>query len=124
MFEVSMPREIKAYKEKIVAGMTIRQLVCNSLAVLIDVPLFVFGRAYINEDVLMWIIFGVAGGLGYIGYGNKNGMTAEQYLLTVIDFTFIKPQKRYFACKTKREVLFEMEYEEKQEELKRLSEEK
>lgn len=122
MFEVTMPREIKAYKEKIVAGMTVRQLICNSLALLIDVPLFYFGRAYVNEDVLMWIIFGVAGGLGYIGYGSKNGMTAERYLITVIEFTFIKPQKRYFACKTKRQALFEIEYEEKQAELKKISE--
>ena len=121
MFEVRMPREIKAYKEKIVLGMTTRQLICNGIAVVICVPSYILLKPHLNEDLLMWGIFGISGIMGVIGYYTKNGMTAEKYLGAIIKYTFITPQKRKFVTETAIEHVDNIEYQETLSKLEKLS---
>lgn len=119
MFEVNMPKEIKSYKEKIVFGMTLRQLILNGTAILIAIPVYLIGKKYVSTDTLTWIIMGIAGIFGYFGYYTKNGLTAEQYISTVIRFT-LQSKYRNYACKTQIESIVESQYEKKQNQLRKL----
>lgn len=121
MFEVRMPREIKAYKEKIALGMTTRQLICNGLALAICVPTYMYGRAYIDEDPLIWTIFIIAGAFGFVGYYTKNGLTAEQYAMTIFNHSFRTPQKRKFVTEKAIDRVERMDYEDVKGRLEKLS---
>ena len=46
MIAVRIPKEIRAYKEKLVAGLTARQLIASIIAVGICIPLYIFGKKY------------------------------------------------------------------------------
>lgn len=121
MFEVRMPREIKSYKEKIWMGLTARQLICVGLAIVICVPTFLIGRNYLSDDMMGYIIFGIAGIFAFFGWYQKNGLTAEQYVITIYKYTFVDPKRRVFATKTKLHTVLDEEYTEKTIELSELS---
>lgn len=60
MIEIKIPKEITDYKEKFLFGLTVRQLVSAVVALAICVPLFIFGKDYLGEDLVGWIIILVA----------------------------------------------------------------
>ena len=96
MFAVRIPNEIRAYKEKIALGLTIRQLICSVLAIGICVPLYLKGRKYISDDILSWLIIGIAIPIVGIGFVKIHGMPFEKFVLNVIKTVVILPQKRKF----------------------------
>ena len=52
MIEIKIPKEITDYKEKFLFGLTVRQLVSAVVALAICVPLFIFGKDYLGEDMV------------------------------------------------------------------------
>ena len=96
MIAVRIPDEIKKYKEKIVWGLTARQVISLLLAAFICVPLYWYGRDFIPEDVLSWIIILIAVPIGAIGFFRFNGMPMEKYAMAIFKFEFLYPRKRVF----------------------------
>lgn len=96
MITVRIPKEIREYKEKIFLGLTARQLIASILTLGICVPLFLFGRKFINEDLLSWIVIAIGALGGGIGFFKKNGMPFEKYLYVIIKNGFLFPQKTLF----------------------------
>ena len=96
MIAVRIPDEIKKYKEKIVWGLTARQVIALLLAAFICVPLYWYGRDFIPEDVLSWIIILIAVPIGAIGFFRFNGMPMEKYAIAIFKFEFLYPRKRVF----------------------------
>ncbi|WP_433946995.1 PrgI family protein [Paenibacillus sp. SN-8-1] len=105
MIEVRIPKEIRTYKEKLFFGLTLRQLICTGIAILINVPLYWFGRNIIGSDGASWVVIFIALPLFLIGYFNYNGLTFEQFLKSVIQQEFIYPQKRKYITVNLFEVL-------------------
>lgn len=99
MITVRIPKEIRAYKEKLVFGLTARQLIATGIAVVICVPLYIYGRAYINEELLSWIVMGIALPCAGIGFVTKNGMPFEKYIGAIIKQQLVYPQKTSFKTK-------------------------
>ena len=97
MIEIRIPKEIRTYKEKLFFGLNLRQLCCTVIAVIVNVPLYWFGKDYIGADTASWIVILVAMPLFMIGYFNYNGMTFEQFIKSVIQQEFIYPQKRKYV---------------------------
>jgi len=93
----TIPKEIREYKEKLVAGLTARQLITTILALGICVPLYIYGRRVINEELISWLVIFIAFPLGAIGFFKYNGMTAEQLFLCILKF-IVFPMKR--VCMT------------------------
>ena len=60
MIEIKIPKEITEYKERFMFGLTIRQFVSAVAALAVCVPLFIFGKDYLGEDVVGWAIILVA----------------------------------------------------------------
>ena len=105
MIAVRIPEEIRKYKEKIAFGLTARQLVSTVLAVAICVPLYWFGRRYISDDVLSWLLILIALPLlavgwvsfqgGHITFGSA-GMPTEKFFFVWLKFEALYPRKRKF----------------------------
>ena len=96
MIAVRIPEEIRKYKEKIAFGLTVRQLICTLATLFICVPLYWFGRDYIPEDILAWIIIGIAVPLEAVGFIKINGMPMEKYAVAAFKFEVLYPRKRKF----------------------------
>lgn len=105
MIEIRIPKEIRTYKEKLFFGLTLRQLICTAIAVIVNVPLYWFGKDIIGADAASWVVIFIAMPLFLIGYFNFNGMTFEQFVKSVIQQEFIYPQKRKYATLNLFEVL-------------------
>ncbi len=95
MIEKKIPAEVRAYKSKLIAGLSARQVISLGVAILIGVPLGVFGRNFISSDILMWLIIVIAAPILAWGFITFQDMPFEEYAKAVLKFTFL-PQKRVF----------------------------
>lgn len=105
MIEIRIPKEIRTYKEKLFFGLNLRQLICTLIAIIINVPLYWFGKDYVGADTASWIVIFIAMPLFMIGYFNYNGMTFEQFIKSVIQHEIIYPQKRKYVTVNMFELL-------------------
>lgn len=96
MIAVRIPEEIRKYKEKIAFGLTARQLVCTIATLFICVPLYFFGKNYIPEDIISWLIIIIAVPLEAVGFIKINGMPMEKFAMAAFKFEFLYPRKRKF----------------------------
>ena len=96
MIERPIPKEIKDFKEKLVFGLTARQLIATILTLIICVPTYIFGRPYLGDDLASWICIIVAFPTVAIGFYKKNGMNFEQYLKAIFRFNVIVPNTRKY----------------------------
>ena len=93
MIEIRIPKEITEYKEKFLFGLTMRKFFSLAAALAICVPLFIFGREYISEDILSWIIILIAVPIMAFGWFSYHGMYFETFAKCVFEF-YTSPQKR------------------------------
>ena len=96
MIAVRIPEEIRKYKEKLVFGLTARQLVCTIIAGGICIPLYWKGRGVIPEDILGWAIILIALPLLSIGYIRFNGVTMEKMAKIILLTQVLYPIKRKY----------------------------
>lgn len=96
MIEKPIPREIRDFKEKLVLGLTGRQLIAVILALIICVPTYIWGRPLLGDDVASWICILAATPSLMFGFYKKNGMTFEQYVKVMFRFNFIVPITRKY----------------------------
>jgi len=92
MLEVKIPKEIKDYKSKLVYGLTVRQVVAIICALLVGVPLGVFGARYIPQDYLLWLVILSVTPIILWGFITYKGMRFEEYAKVLYKF-FMFPQK-------------------------------
>ena len=93
MIEIKIPKEITDYKEKFLFGLTVRQLVSAVVALAICIPLFIFGKDYLGEDLVGWIIILVAIPIFAFGFFRYDGMPFEQFLAMLYRQKWVEPQK-------------------------------
>ena len=96
MIEIKIPKEITDYKEKFLFGLTVRQLVSVVVALAICVPLFIFGKDYLGEDMVGWIIILVAIPVFAFGFFRYDGMPFEKFLAILYRQKWVEPQKRKY----------------------------
>ena len=96
MIEIKIPKEITDYKEKFLFGLTVRQLVSAVVALAICVPLFIFGKDYLGEDMVGWIIILVAIPIFAFGFFKYDGMPFEKFLAILYRQKWVEPQKRKY----------------------------
>jgi type IV secretory pathway VirB4 component len=96
MIAVRVPEEIRKYKEKIMFGLNARQLIVTLLALFVCVPLYYWGRNYLSDDILSWIIILIAVPLVAIGFFKFNGMPMEKFVVAFMKFELLFPLKRKY----------------------------
>ncbi len=95
MITVRIPDEIRKYKEKLIWGMTARQIICAALAILICVPLYFWGGKFIPEDIIAWAVILIAMPLFATGFIKINGLPMEKFAVAAFKF-FVSPSKRTY----------------------------
>lgn len=93
---VRIPDEVRTYKEKIMFGLTARQLICTILTLGICVPLYYFGKDYLSEDTLSWIIILIGMPLLSVGFVKVNGLPMEKLAIAWLKMEVLYPRKRYY----------------------------
>ena len=96
MIEIRIPKELKNYREKLFFGLTLRQCICAGIALLICVPLYIWGHHFLPQEAISWIVVFIAVPLMLTGFFRYNDMAFEQFALEVIHFYFY-PQKRVYS---------------------------
>ena len=96
MIEIRIPKEIKNYREKLFFGLTLRQSICAGVALLICVPLYIFGNKFVPQEALSWLVILIAAPLMLAGFFRYNDMTFEQFAVEFIYHSFT-PQKRVYS---------------------------
>lgn len=126
MIEIKVPKEIREYKEKILFGLTIRQLFSLIIALAVCIPLYIFGKDALGEDLIGWIVILVAAPIFAFGFAKPNGMNFEHFVVLLLRQQLIEPQKRkyeelpvFWYC---RQEIIDNEIAHQQAELKRENE--
>lgn len=96
MIEIRIPKEIKNYREKLFFGLTLRQCLCAGAALLICVPLYIFGNKILPQEALSWIVILIAAPLMLAGFFRYNDMVFEQFAIEFFFHNFT-PQKRIYS---------------------------
>ena len=84
--EVRIPKEITEYQEKIMFGLSIRQLVCTVIAIVISVPSYIFLMNKIGQELTGYIVMIEIVPFIAIGYLKPKGLKFEKVLVIVLDF--------------------------------------
>ena len=95
MIEIRIPKEIKTYREKLFFGLTLRQCICTALALVICVPLYIFGNRFLSQEAVSWAVMVIAVPLMMTGFFRYNDMTFEQFAGEIFRFG-LAPQKRIY----------------------------
>lgn len=99
MIVIKIPKEIREYKEKLIFGLTARQVIAILFVAGICIPAYLFGRKYIGEDAASWLmILAAAPGVCY-GWYQKNGMPFEKYFSAIAKKLFLYPHTTVFKTK-------------------------
>lgn len=71
MIEIRIPKEIKNYREKLFFGLTLRQSICAGAALLICVPLYIFGNKFLPQEAVSWVVILIAAPLWVLSLTNN-----------------------------------------------------
>ena len=96
LIEIKIPKEITDYKEKFLFGLTVRQLVSAVSALAVCIPLFIFGKDVLGEDVVGWLIILIAVPIFAFGFFKYDGMPFEKFLGLLFRQKWSEPQKRKY----------------------------
>ncbi|MEG0570367.1 MAG: PrgI family protein [Oscillospiraceae bacterium] len=86
--EVRIPKEITEYKEKIIFGLSIRQLLCFSVAIISGLGTYFIASKYMGTDIASYIVILEVMPVFAIGFIRINGFTFEKYAAMMIKHRF------------------------------------
>lgn len=95
MAHVSMPKDLKKIKTKVVFNLTMRQLIGMTLAGIVSIPAYLFVKNYFPTDVSAIILVIIALPFIFVAFFEKNGLYLEQYIKYIYLQKFYQPQKRF-----------------------------
>lgn len=84
MREVKINKEIKEIKERIIFGLSLRQLIFSAIAIVVAVGVFFLLRDYLEIEYLSWAIIIAAGPFAIMGFVTFQGMPAEKIIIELI----------------------------------------
>lgn len=110
IIHVRIPKEIRDYKEKLIFGLSIRQIVSTIVGLGLAIPTYLIGKNYLPEDIIAIIAMIIAAPFAAIGYIKRNGMVFEKYFVTMLKFYFLYPSKTVYKSENYFRIMQE-EYE-------------
>lgn len=93
--EVKIPKEITEYREKIIFGLSVRQLFCVAIAAIICLITFFAVRPFIGNDLAGYLVLVEAMPIMGVGFLRINGFTFERYLMIVLKHMLNKQIRIY-----------------------------
>ena len=95
MLSMKIPAEIQEYKSKLIFGLSARQFFSIAGAILVGVPIGIFGRGRISADVLPWIVIVAVMPFFAFGFFTVHGMRFEELVRALCNMWF-NPQERVY----------------------------
>ena len=95
MLSMKIPAEIQEYKSKLIFGLSARQFFSIAGAILVGVPIGIFGRGRISADVLPWIVIVAVMPFFAFGFFTFHGMRFEELVRALCNMWF-NPQDRIY----------------------------
>lgn len=103
--EVTIHKEITEYEAKVIAGMTLRQLISLSVAVVVSVSIGVLNYFFLHLSVddISWVLIGV--GIPIFGFGwfKPDGLPFEKYLMMRRRYSAMSAHIPYEVTEKKKE---------------------
>lgn len=94
--EVKINKEIRAFKETIFFGLTLRQFICTLLSCIVVVILYFILKPILGTEILSWVCILGAVPFAALGFIKYNGMTAEQFIVAWIKSEILTPKELTF----------------------------
>jgi len=122
MIEREIPKEITDYKTKYLFKLTLRQNIAFGLMLIINLLLHFYGKSFLHEEIVNWLMLLVAALAGAIALWKPNKQDFEKVAWFAIQSELLYPKKRIYKTeniftKMREEYLEEeREKERKQEE--------
>ncbi|MBU5428403.1 PrgI family protein [Tissierella pigra] len=82
--EVRVPKEITEYKEKILFGLSIRQLFSFIFAILIGFLSYYLSFKFFGKDVASYVVILITMPVFAFGFFKKDGFTFEKYIVIIL----------------------------------------
>jgi hypothetical protein len=95
MLSMKIPAEIQEYKSKLIIGLSARQFFSIAGAILVGVPIGMFGHGHISADVLPWIVIVAVVPFFAFGFFTFKGMRFEELVKACCNMWF-RPQIRVY----------------------------
>lgn len=114
-FYISVPKDLTRVKNKVVFGLTKRQLICFSLAILMGVPVYFWLKEITTPNIASIGMMMVMMPLFFVAMYEKNGQPLEVILNHFIQANFVRPKVRYYETKNYYRLLEEQGKENKKE---------
>ena len=104
MSYVPIPKDLKKVKTKVAFNLTKRQLIGFTLAGLVGIPVYLFTRKFVPNDIAVIFLIVSTLPIFFVTLFEKDGLTFEKYFKYLYLHKFYQPQKR-----VRKEVYLEQE---------------
>ena len=104
MAYVPIPKDLKKVKTKVAFNLTKRQLIGFTIAGLIGIPIYLFMRKVVPNDIAVIFLILSTIPIFFITLFEKDGLSFEKYFKYIYLHKFYQPQKR-----VRKEVYLEQE---------------
>lgn len=104
MAYVPIPKDLNKVKTKVAFNLTKRQLIGFTLAGLVGIPVYLFMRKFVLNDIAVIFLIVSTLPIFLITLFEKDGLTFEKYFKNIYLHKFYQPQKR-----VRKEVCLEQE---------------
>ena len=94
--EIKINKEIRAYRETLFFGLSVRQFVCSVLAVGAAVALYFSLNRVLDRETVSWVCIVGAAPVAAAGFFQYNGMDLERFLLAVFRTEVLTPKRLWF----------------------------
>ena len=96
--EIKINKEIRAYRETLFFGLSVRQFVCSVLAVGVAVALYFTLSQVLDRETVSWVCIVGAAPVAAAGFFQYNGLTLEQFLWAWLKSEVIMAGKRVWKA--------------------------
>lgn len=79
MIYVPVPKEIKEYEKKVFQSMTLRQLICLVLGIVLGIGTYFLTKGFIGEDLASYLVMAIAIPFILVGWIKINDVPFDQF---------------------------------------------
>ena len=94
--EIKINKEIRDFNESIFFGLSMRQFIFSSLAVVVAILLYFILRNFLGIETLSWLCIVGSAPFALFGFVKYNGMYAEEFIIAWIKSEILTPRVLLF----------------------------
>ena len=98
--EIKINKEIRDFNESIFFGLSMRQFIFSSLAVVVAILLYFILRNFLGIETLSWLCILGAAPFALFGFVKYNGMYAEEFIIAWIKSEILTPKRLVFKAES------------------------